>query len=30
VFDVSRAGDLMRMIMGDGSVGTLVDNGGKS
>ena len=30
VFDISRAGDLMRMIMGDGTVGTLVDNGGKS
>ncbi|HSN19010.1 MAG TPA: UMP kinase [Gammaproteobacteria bacterium] len=30
VFDISRTGDLMRMIMGDGSVGTLVDNGGKS
>ncbi len=27
VFDLSRAGDLMRIIMGDTSVGTLVDNG---
>ena len=30
VFDLSRAGDLMRIIQGDTSVGTLVDNGGKA
>src|SRR5215469_11697167 len=29
VFDLSRAGDLMRIVMGDTSVGTLVDNGEK-
>ncbi|HEV7166263.1 MAG TPA: UMP kinase [Gammaproteobacteria bacterium] len=28
VFDLSHAGDLMRIVQGDGSVGTLVDNGG--
>ena len=27
VFDLSRDGDLMRIVQGDGSVGTLVDNG---
>jgi len=27
VFDLSREGDLMRIVQGDGSVGTLVDNG---
>ncbi|MGE5624979.1 MAG: UMP kinase [Bacillota bacterium] len=27
VFDLSRAGDLMRIVMGDTSIGTLVDNG---
>jgi uridylate kinase len=27
VFDLSRAGDLMRIVQGDRSVGTLVDNG---
>ncbi|HLW74064.1 MAG TPA: UMP kinase [Gammaproteobacteria bacterium] len=27
VFDLSRVGDLMRIVMGDRSVGTLVDNG---
>ena len=30
VFDLSRAGDLMRIVQGDTSVGTLVDNGGKT
>lgn len=26
VFDINHAGDLMKIVMGDGSVGTLVDN----
>ncbi|HEV2112290.1 MAG TPA: UMP kinase [Gammaproteobacteria bacterium] len=30
VFDLSRPGDLMRIVQGDTSVGTLVDNGGKA
>lgn len=29
VYDMTQAGDLMRIVRGDGSVGTLVDNGGQ-